>query len=116
MEEQKTLSLIKGKYTYKLIIPSDLERKIRHICHKVPNVEWSGTLFFTPEGSMEDGSLVITCRDIYVMDIGSGTYTEFDMSPEVIGYMCDNPGLLGMQIGLIHSHNNMAKGFIYSVA
>lgn len=109
--EKQTLSLIKRKSTYKLIIPSDVERKIRHLCHKVPNVEWSGTLFFTSEGSMEDGSLVITCKDIYVMDIGSATYTEFDMSPEVISYMCENPDLLGMQMGLIHSHNNMATFF-----
>lgn len=111
MEQQKTLDLVKRKSTYKLIIPADVERKIRHLCQRVPNVEWSGTLFFTSEGSMEDGSLVITCKDIYVMDIGSAGYTEFDMSPEVISYMCDNPDLLGMQMGLIHSHNNMATFF-----
>lgn len=111
MEQQKPLDLVKRKSTYKLIIPADVERKIRHLCHKVPNVEWSGTLFFTYEGSMEDDSLVITCKDIYVMDIGSAGYTEFDMSPEVISYMCDNPDLLGMQMGLIHSHNNMATFF-----
>lgn len=102
METQKTPGLIKGKSTYKLIIPSDVEKKIRHLCLRVPNVEWSGTLFFTYEGSMEDGNLVITCKDIYVMDIGSAAYTEFDMSPDVISYMCDNPDLLGMQMGLIH--------------
>lgn len=111
MEQQKPLDLVRRKSTYKLIIPADVERKIRHLCHKVPNVEWSGTLFFTYEGSMEDDSLVITCKDIYVMDIGSAGYTEFDMSPEVISYMCDNPDLLGMQMGLIHSHNNMATFF-----
>lgn len=108
MEQQKPLDLVRRKSTYKLIISADVERKIRHLCHKVPNVEWSGTLFFTYEGSMEDGNLIITCKDIYVMDIGSACYTEFDMSPEVISYMCDNPDLLGMQMGLIHSHNNMS--------
>lgn len=102
MEEMNQLNLVKRQPTYKLIIPTDVERKIRHLCQKVPNVEWSGTLFFTPEGSMEEGNLVITCRDIFVMDIGSSTYTEFDMSPDVISYMCDHSELLDMQMGLIH--------------
>lgn len=111
MEAQKALNLIKSQSTYELVIPVEVERKIRHLCQRVPNVEWSGTLFFTHEGSMEEGNLVITCRDIFVMDIGSSGYTEFDMSPEVISYMIDKPELLDMQIGLIHSHNNMATFF-----
>lgn len=111
MEKQTVLNLVKMPSTYKLVIPEEVERKIRHLCQRVPNVEWSGTLFFTHEGSMEDGSLVITCKDIFVMDIGSVAYTEFDMSPEVISYMCDKPELLDMQMGLIHSHNNMSTFF-----
>lgn len=111
MEDLKELALIKRQPTYKLIIPIGVENKIRHLCQRVPNVEWSGTLFFTHEGSMEEGNLVITCKDIFVMDIGSAAYTEFDMSPEVISYMCDHPELLDMQMGLIHSHNNMATFF-----
>jgi hypothetical protein len=30
--------------------------------------------------------------------------------------MTENPELLDCQIGLIHSHNNMSKEFIYSAA
>lgn len=97
--------------TFKLIIPEEVERKIRYICQQVWNNEWSGTLFYKPEGKFEDGSLVIRCIDIYVMDIGTTTYTEFDMSPDVIGYMTDNPDLLDCQMGLIHSHNNMNTFF-----
>lgn len=111
MEKQKVLNLVKQPSTFKLVIPEEVERKIRHLCQKVPNLEWSGTLFYTHEGSMEDNSLVITCKDIFVMDIGSAAYTEFDMSPEVISYMCDKPELLDMQMGLIHSHNNMSTFF-----
>lgn len=102
METQKVLNLVKKQPTYKIIIPAEVERKIRHLCQRVPNVEWSGTLFFTHEGSMEENNLVITCRDIFVMDIGSAGYTEFDMSPDVISYMVDKPELLDMQMGLIH--------------
>ena len=100
-----------GTYNYKLIIPAEVERKIRFACQRVWNTEWSGTLFFTHEGSFENNDLVIRCVDIYIMDIGTQAYTEFDMNPDVIAYMCENPELLDCQMGLIHSHNNMSTFF-----
>lgn len=109
----KIISLVQksGTYNYKLIIPTEVERKIRFACQKVWSTEWSGTLFFTHEGSFENNDLVIRCVDIYIMDIGTQAYTEFDMNPDVIAYMCDNPELLDCQMGLIHSHNNMSTFF-----
>ena len=117
MEEVKqpteVISLVQksGTYNYKLIIPAEVERKIRFACQKVWSTEWSGTLFFTHEGSFENNDLVIRCVDIYIMDIGTQAYTEFDMNPDVIAYMCENPELLDCQMGLIHSHNNMSTFF-----
>lgn len=109
----KVISLVQksGTYNYKLIIPAEVERKIRFVCQKVWSTEWSGTLFFTHEGSFENSDLVIRCVDIYIMDIGTQAYTEFDMNPDVISYMCENPELLDCQMGLIHSHNNMSTFF-----
>lgn len=109
----KIISLVQksGTYNYKLIIPAEVERKIRFACQKVWSTEWSGTLFFTHEGSFENNDLVIRCVDIYIMDIGTQAYTEFDMNPDVIAYMCENPELLDCQMGLIHSHNNMSTFF-----
>lgn len=109
----KVISLVQksGTYNYRLIIPAEVERKIRFTCQKVWNTEWSGTLFFTHEGSFENNDLVIRCVDIYIMDIGTQAYTEFDMNPDVISYMCENPELLDCQMGLIHSHNNMSTFF-----
>lgn len=109
----KVISLVQksGTYNYKLIIPAEVERKIRFACQKVWSTEWSGTLFFTHEGSFENNDLVIKCVDIYIMDIGTQAYTEFDMNPDVIAYMCENPELLDCQMGLIHSHNNMSTFF-----
>ena len=109
----KTIRLVQksGTYNYKLVIPAEVERKIRFACQKVWSTEWSGTLFFTHEGSFENNDLVIRCVDIYIMDIGTASYTEFDMNPDVISYMCENPELLDCQMGLIHSHNNMSTFF-----
>ena len=112
----ETLKLVKQDSTYKIVMPENVEEKIRFLCAQVHEVEWSGILFYKKAGTMEDGSLVITCTDIFPMDIGSQTYTEFDMSPDVIAYMTTRPELLDCQMGLIHSHNNMAKQFIYLFA
>lgn len=102
---------MKKSDTFKLIIPEEVENKIRFICQQIWKDEWSGTLFYKPEGNFEDGTLTIRCVDIYVMDIGTAAYTEFDMSPDVISYMTDNLELLDCQMGLIHSHNNMSTFF-----
>ena len=102
---------MKKSDTFRLIIPEEVEKKIRYICQQIWKDEWSGTLFYKPEGRFEDGTLAIRCVDIYVMDIGTAAYTEFDMSPDVISYMTDNPELLNCQMGLIHSHHNMSTFF-----
>lgn len=110
-KETKELQLIKKSDSYKIIIPDNVERLIRFLCERVWDTEWSGVLFYTPSGQFEDGSLEIRCVDILPMDVGSATYTEFDMSPDVISYMAQNPELLDCKMGLIHSHNNMSTFF-----
>ena len=109
-KEKKSLNLIDRHSTYKLIIPDLVQRKIREWCYHFPTKEWSGTLFYTVEGSFEDNSLVITCKDIYVSDIGSATYTEFDHNADIVAYQAMND-LLDCYTGLIHSHNQMATFF-----
>ena len=80
---------------------------IRHLCGRIPDREWSGVLFYTVTGTFEEG-LTVQCKDICLMDVGSATYTEFDTSPDIAGYMVEND-LLDCYLGLVHSHNNMAK-------
>ena len=101
-QEPSLPPLVKIQESFKIIIPEEVESKIRHLCSKISQVEWSGTLFYTYEGNWNDGSLVIICKDIYIMDIGTGGYTEFDVHPGVVTYMCENPELLDCQMGLIH--------------
>ena len=103
--------LVKKDSIYKLNIPSDVEAKIRHLCSKVFNTEWSGNLFYTMEGTFADNNIEITCVDILPMDIGSSAYTEFEMSPEVATYMVENPELLDCKMGLIHSHQSFGTFF-----
>ena len=113
MESKKTITLVKGpSSSFKLIIPAEVEAKIRHMCSVIHDVEWSGILFYTHEGNFEDDNFVATCKDIFIMDVGNSTYTEFKDSCDVINYRALND-LLDENIheGLIHSHNNMSTFF-----
>lgn len=114
MANKQKLTLLKSSdKEFEIFIPREVEAKIRHLCTRVHDVEWSGTLFYKAEGSMEDETFKVTCLDIFVMDIGTATTTDYDESADVVGYMVDHPELLqdGVCQGLIHSHNNMSTFF-----
>lgn len=105
MEEQNLKS-----YKPLMIIPDDVERKIRQWCILNPATEWSGTLFYDTEGTLEEENFKAIAKDFYVSDVGSSGYTEYEMNPEVITYMAEKD-LLDCKIALIHSHNNFAAFF-----
>ena len=102
--------LKKQDNTYKLIITPELEEKIRFLCARFPNNEYSGVLFYDYTGRFEDNSLVLTAKDFCLMDYGSATYTEFDKSAEICNYMIEHD-LLECQQGLMHSHDRMSTFF-----
>ena len=112
-KEKAKLKLIKQKQSYNIVIPKNVEEKIRHLCSVVHEVEWSGVLFYKKEGSFENNDLKITCVDIFPMDIGSGGFTDFDDTPDIAAYRCEHLELLeeGIYEGLIHSHNRMKAFF-----
>lgn len=110
-KELKKLELVHQQDTYKIIIPQEVEKKIRLLCREIHNVEWSGILFYDISGKFEDGSLTVTCVDLLQMDEGTGGYTEYDMNADVANYIVDHPELVGVYQGLIHSHNNMPTFF-----
>lgn len=95
-----------------MVIPETVEAKIRYLQNKFPSTEWSGVLFTTHTGSFEAGDLVITCQDLYPMDLGNSTYTEFFMSEEVTAYIAEHSDeLWDCDMGLIHSHHSMTTFF-----
>ena len=102
MTTSKMPQVIKGSSTYKLIVPADVEEKIRYLIRKFPHTEWSGVLFYTHQGSFEEGSLVIVCKDIFPMDLGTSGWTEFKMSEDVAAYMAENIELFDCETGLVH--------------
>lgn len=97
-----------------MVIPEEVEAKIRHLCARVHDIEWSGTLFYKVEGSLDDGTFKATCVDIFVMDIGTTGATEYKDSEDIIAYRMEHRDTLlvpGIYEALIHSHNNMSAFF-----
>lgn len=116
MEEKnigKKMNLVHRQSSYKLVIPQEVEQKIRLLCREIHDIEWSGVLFYKKEGNFEDNTLVITCVDIFQMDEGSSAYTEYVMNADVVNYEVKHPELLEPDVyqGLIHSHNQMSTFF-----
>lgn len=111
MDTSKMPPVIKGSSTYKLIVPTEVEEKIRYLIRKFPSTEWSGVLFYTHQGSFEDDNLVIVCKDIFPMDLGTSGWTEFKMSEDVAAYMAENIELFDCETGLLHSHHQFGAYF-----
>lgn len=95
---------------YKLIVTETLEEKIRLMCSKSWETEWSGILFYKVEGDFSSDDLKITCLDCKILDIGTLGATEFEMNESICAYMVHND-LCDCYMGLIHSHNNLATFF-----
>lgn len=112
MEETKTILPLREVTTnkYKLKLPVEVLQKIDFICSQLSTKEWSGTLFYSHEGSVKEGDLVILVKDFLLQDIGTAGATEFVPSADVPSYMLEKD-LLEYELGLIHSHNNMATFF-----
>jgi len=69
-------------------------------------------LFYETEGDFGDEDFKVIAKGLFLLDIGSAAYTEYDPSdPDLIKFLMANPDALRMKKGHIHSHNNMAVFF-----
>lgn len=93
-------------------IPKKVSEQIDYLCRVISTVEWSGVLFYTTKGKIENNTLKITVTDILPMDKGTTGFTSFAMDNRVIDYLIDNNAVeKNLKMGLIHSHHNMATFF-----
>lgn len=93
----------------KLVIPDNVLYKIQQWCAHIPDREWSGVLFYKAKGDFKK-ALTLTCKDIYVCDIGKATVTEFCHNADIVRY-ADEHDLLDCFQALVHSHNAMNTFF-----
>lgn len=90
----------------KLIISKELQNQIIYLHKEIGNTEWSGILFSKVlKGNIEDyKNMIIKAENVYPMNIGSSTYTEYDFGSELIDALDENPKRESMKISQIHSH------------
>lgn len=105
--QQKDLELNETRYN--LVVTKNLEDKIRFLCNKVSNIEWSGVLFYTVEGNYQN-NLKIICHDLYLKDVGNNVSTEFTTEADEVNYAVEHD-LMDCFTGLIHSHHVMRTNF-----
>lgn len=65
-------------------------------------------LFYETEGEFGEDNFKIIAKSLFLLDIGSKAYTEYDPAdPDLIKFLGENPTALMMKKGHIHSHNTM---------
>lgn len=95
------------------------ESKIRTACQQFPNREWSGAAFYKitylngkDKESAALSDIRIDVLDFCLQDIGSSSYTEYDLDATVASYIADHMDtLMGAKVALLHSHNTMKAFF-----
>lgn len=96
-----------------LTITEDTFDQIRYLCTQISEVEWSGALFYTIEGSIKDPeNFKIQLKYILPLDKGSQTYTEYDLDSRFIDFIEEDfEERCTWKVGHIHSHNHMPVFF-----
>lgn len=90
----------------KVIVTEEFMKKVQFLCKQCPEKEWSGSLIYKVDGTIEDPqNMIVTPIDIFLMDIGSKAYTEYDTDKAVVDFMMKN-NYLDYNQGKIHSHNS----------
>ena len=80
-----------------------LQNQIKFLCSKVSNVEWSATLFYRiKSGSFEKGNCILIAEELYLQDIGTEVYTEYDYGADFITLMMNNPKLQDCKVAHVH--------------
>lgn len=83
---------------------------------KYPSIEWSGYIYFTQEGSLEDpDNLKFYVKDFVVLNVHSAGYTEIDGSnaDQIINLHDRVPELMEGSViqGILHTHHSMRTYF-----
>lgn len=93
----------------KLILTEQVVNQIKFLCSKIPSVEWSGVLYHTSTGDVDDPkSFVCKAEYILLLDKGTSGYTEYDFtSANFTEALMEKPELMELSMSHVHSHNTM---------
>lgn len=95
-----------------LVISDKVWAQIYFLHASVGNKEWSGILFCSQEGSIADPqNLTFRAEDIYLMDIGSESFTSYEFNEKMMDIFDAKPEYMDLKICQIHTHHNMKVFF-----
>jgi hypothetical protein len=94
-------------------MPIEVLHQIQYLCKKIAEVEWSGALFYTTEGSIEKPeTFKVTLKTILPLDKGSRAYTEYNLDERFMDFIEEDfEERCTWKLGHIHSHNSMGVFF-----
>ena len=74
-----------------LLVSTKVLDKIKYLVTRFNPVEWSGVTFLKVNGDIEDPSnLKLEVVDFVLLDIGTGGYTEFDLTVPAMTKFLEN--------------------------
>ena len=93
-------------------MPQKVFKQIQYLCSEIAKVEWSGMLFYSVTGDISSPkTFKIKLEEIVPMDMGTGSYTSYELDNRYVDYLMDNPHAMEWKMGHIHSHNTMPVFF-----
>lgn len=104
-----------------LYITKKLKRQIDYLHSKVGKAEWSGELITREEGVITElDSWKVIAEDIFLVDIGSSAYTEYEVdkggfkSADIVQMYDSFPGMLEGTHKNHHVHSHQSFGCFFS--
>jgi proteasome lid subunit RPN8/RPN11 len=110
---KKQLPRMQLKFIVPLIMPLNVLHQIQYLCKTISEVEWSGILFYTTEGSITNPeTFKVILKTILPLDKGTKGYTEYALDERFLNFIEEDfEERCTWKVGHIHSHNSMAVFF-----
>ena len=84
-------------------ITKQLQDQIYFLCSKISQVEWSGVLLFSFEkNDFDSNEIVILAKEVFLQDIGSQAYTEYQFDSDFTNFIMSRPDLMDCLYGHVH--------------
>lgn len=108
MKKEKLLKQTELEGKIKVNMSSKVYNQIKYLTWRINNVEWSGVMFYTIKGDIENKeTFEINLEEVFLMDKGNYGSTEFSMDSSIVSFIMEKEERFNWKIGLIHSHNSM---------
>jgi len=97
----------------KLILPENVITQINYLHGKVGKEEWSGMLVYDVKSGSpaKPEGFVLEAKHIFLMDIGSAAYTEYETDADIVDIYDNIPDAMEWKTGHIHTHHSMSAYF-----